>query len=282
MLINNRVIFGDNGTVTDWSSALSDYRGQTKTMAYVVSQDYLYIGGDLPFNHRYFDISTVNAQTAAVSVSLWDGQDWTAAVDVIDETSSGGASLAQDGIIRWTPDRDVSWGTEESTENITGLTTLKIYDFYWVRLSWDATLTASTALNYVGHKFSEDGDFAAHGYPEFDNSDLKSAYPGTGSKSDWNEQHFAAAEELLLKMRKNRAYFSPNKILEPAEFNLASIHKAAEIIYRAFGDDYKDQKADAMRDFNSVFKDITPTLDEDADARVDVEDRVRSSAWVRV
>src|SRR3990167_11302957 len=104
MLTSNRIIFSDNGTLTDYSATLNDFYTGTVAPTYTASQDYLYVGGDAPFNHRYFDVSVANAVASTVSVEIWDGSDWNAAVDVIDETTTSGASLAQSGRIQFAVD----------------------------------------------------------------------------------------------------------------------------------------------------------------------------------
>lgn len=278
MLSNNRVIFSNNGSLSDLSIVLSDYKSQTSVIDYVLNEDYLYIGGDLPFNHRYFDVSVVNDQASSVLVDIWNGTEWKAAVDVLDETTVGGASLARSGVIRWTPLRDTTWGTEDTTEQVSGLTSLKIYDMYWVRMHFSSSLKNTTAINYIGHKFSEDADLGAW-YPDLNLSSTKAAFL-TG-KNDWDDQHFSAAEEIIMKIRKRKKFFSANQILEPENFNMSSVHKVAHIIYRSFGDDYKDQRDLAESDFNKAFNGIDFDFDRDFDGKLDLEEKPMATGWIR-
>lgn len=278
MLFQNRVIFDNNGTLEDFSVETSDYKSASKVMAFVSGEDYLYIGGDMPFNHRYFDMAVVNDQAATVTVDIWDGSEWEAAVDVLDETSSGGVSLAGSGLIRWTPERDTTWGTEDTTENIPDLAELKIYDLYWVRLKWNASLKATTAFNYIGHRFSNDADLAIK-YPNLLRSNILAAFQ-TG-KTDWDDQHFYAAEEIILKMRKKKQFFSPNLILDPSVFEFASIHRVAYNIYSSFGDEYEDNQKKADAEFMKAFNGIDFDFDKDMDGRMDIHDKVTSVAWRR-
>lgn len=278
MLSQNRIIFSNNGTLTDLSIPLSDYKAQTSVVDFTAGQDYIYIGGDMPFNHRYFELSVVNTEASTVTVDIWDGSEWEAAVDVLDETKLGSASLGQSGIIRWTPNRDTAWGTEDSTEQIPDLATLKIYDMYWVRLNFTATLTGTTAIKYVGHKFSEDVDLEAY-YPDLNIQATKTGFK-TG-KTDWDDQHFAAAEEIIMKLRKKKKFFTPNLILEPENFNLSAVHKVAYNIFGSFGDDYKDNRLAADADFLKAFNGIDFDFDKDGDGRLDLHEKPTSTGWIR-
>ena len=73
MLLLNRIIFEDDTTLTDYSREMSDINAGTLPVVIVPADDALYIGSDLPFNHRYFIMSAMNAVAGSVSVSIWDG-----------------------------------------------------------------------------------------------------------------------------------------------------------------------------------------------------------------
>lgn len=279
MLLNNRIIWEDDTTLKDISKNMNDIFANTTTFPFVVTDDYLYLGSDLPFNHRYFDITTVNAVAATVSVSIWDGTSWVAAVDVIDDTSnSSGVSLSQSGIIRWVTDRNQGWGIESTTEDVPALSTLKIYDLYWVRLSWSASLTAGTVLNYIGHKFATDTQLEGY-YPDLVRSTMIDAFK-TG-KTNWKEQHILAAEELIADLKRKRDIISAQQILNPEQFNLAGIHKVAEIIFRSFGEDYKDQKLQASIDYKSALNAVPLEIDRSEDGHKERSEQVFVTGLVR-
>jgi hypothetical protein len=279
MLINNRIIWEDNTTLIDVSKSLNDYFAQTVTFAYAVTDDYLYIGSDLPFTHRYFDIgSTPNAVASTVSVDIWDGDSWNAAVDVIDETSSGGASLAQDGIIRWSTDRYETWCLEQSSEDIPALSTLKIYNKYWARLSWSASLTAGTILNYIGHKFSADTALAAY-YPDLTRSDILDAF-STG-KTNWHEQHILGSEEIIAELIKRDHIWTPDQIMNPEELERASVHKCAEIIMRALGNDYAALREKAIVDYRREMDSIMASYDVNENGHLDLFEKSRLGGLYR-
>jgi hypothetical protein len=270
MLFNQRIIHNDNGTLEDKSVELNNLYTGTATLDLALTDDYLYIGSDLPFNHRWFEVSSVNSVSSIMSVDIWDGNSWNAAVDVVDQTSATGKTLAQSGYISWTTDRSSSWGLEETTENVTGLTTLKIYNMYWVRLKVSASLTGSTAVSYVGHKFSSDDDLGGR-YPDLVSSTIMDAFE-TG-KTTWNEQHVLAAEDVIQDIRRKRIAWSANQVVNWEQFNIAAIHKVAMIIMNAFGDDYKDNRADAKKAYDEAMNLKIFEVDANADGHNQVSER---------
>jgi hypothetical protein len=273
-----RIVWDDNGTLNDISLPTSDYLADTQTIPIVAAEDKLYIGSDLPFFYRYFDVSTANATGSVVSVEIWDGTDWNAAVDVIDETSVGGASLAQSGYIRFKVNRNESWAKEATSEDVTGITTLKIYGKYWARLTWSADLDANTALNYIGFKFSNDSQLGAR-YADLNTTAAKSAW--ASGKTDWDDQHFEAAEEIIRELRHNSIIQRADQIVEPGEFREASVHKVAEIIMQNWGDEYEDNRLTAQKKYKSALKFNFPQIDSDGDGKADSYEKFRSFGFSR-
>lgn len=280
MLINNRVIFNNAGTLSDPSVALSNFYSESVVFDYETGTDYLYLGSDLPFNHRYFDMSVVNANSASVSVDLWNGSEWVAAIDVIDETSVGGVTLARSGIISWRPDEDESSWNWDDTDDMTasGLSTLKIKGLYWARVKFSADLTNTMAFGYIGHKFSQDEDLEGE-YPEMAQSALKTAFKA--GKTDWKDQTIAAAEYIIQDLRQNNVITSRNQILDSRVFCKASIHKTAEIIFRAFGDDYKDNMIEAMKAYKRYIELKQFNIDQNRDATLTEKETHPISTFLR-
>jgi len=276
MIQQQRVLFSDDGTLTDWSLPLNNFRDDSKVMAYVASEDYLYIGSEWPFNHRYFDVSVANDQASIASVEYWDGNEWVEMVDILDRTAVGGVSLAQSGIIQWTPDIDeTSWAREQESEDITGLSGTKIYDFWWVRLKWSVTLANTTALNYIGHKFAEDSELFDH-YPDLRHSNLMVAFEA--GKADWNEQHFSAAEMLLDDLRRRSIIVSPSQVLDYELFRKPAIHKVAELIYT--GLQYYDAQERADKRYEKSMAKKYWNIDVDGNARVTESEKTISSSYL--
>lgn len=270
MLRNHRIIWDDNSSLVDLSASLNDVYASTVTLALTAAQDKVYIGSDLPFNHRYISVSTVNDQTSAISVEIYDGSTWNAAVDVIDESSVSGVTLAQSGNLSWVRNRNESWGLEETTEDITALSSLKIYDLYWVRLTFSADLNASTALKYVGFKFCEDNDFLAE-YPGLLESGLKTAFQS--GKTTWDDQHIFASEASINELRRQRRMWSPNQLLDPEALRIAATHKSAEVIYSALGADYEERRKLAEKKWLKALDVGNLPIDTNEDGRLDQHER---------
>lgn len=265
MLLNNRIIFNNAGTLTDASIALSNIHSLSQVFDYETATDYIYLGSDLPFNHRHFGLTVVNAVVGVPTVDLWTGSAWVAAIDIIDETSSGGATLAQNGIIAWRPDEDVSSWAWDDTDDMTGsgLETLKIKGLYWVRMKFSANLTDTLSFSYIGHKFCKDEELEAE-YPELAQTSMKTAFKA--GKTDWNEQELVAAEYIVADLRQMNLITSPNQILDWRVFSKASVHKTAEIVFRAFGDDYKDNMVEAMKSYKNYIQLKQFNIDRNRDA----------------
>jgi len=275
MLSSNRVIHESGATLKDLSNSLNNFFSKTEVLNYVAATDYLYVGSDVPFNHRYFDLVVVNDENVDVTVEIWDGNAWVAAVDVQDQTKSSitGPSLAQSGIISWVTNKNKSWVKERSTEDMTGsgLETLKIYNMYWVRFSWDADLKLTTELQYVGHKFSADEDLGGF-YPDLNRSAAMSSFQS--GKTSWKEQHIIAAEEVFKALRSRRELWTKGQIFYWEAFTVAACHKVAEIIYSAFGTEYETRKVDAAARFEAELDSVLSIgVDKDEDGHIDEDEQ---------
>lgn len=108
MITNQRILWDDDGTETDLSVALNDFRTGSQVIDFVAADDKLYIASDMPFNHKWIEASVVNDAASVVTVENWFGgsDGWVSAVDIIDRTSVGGVSLAQSGVIQWKTNRE--------------------------------------------------------------------------------------------------------------------------------------------------------------------------------
>lgn len=270
---DQRVIYSNNSVLSDLSINLNDYRTGTETIDYTLNQDYIFIGSFLPFNHKHIDISTANDVTSAITVSIWDGTTWNAAVDVIDRTSVGGKSLAQDGIISWSTEITKTWARQQKSTDVTGLSGTNIYNMYWVRFSFNATLKVTTALRYIGQKFHDD-DILYMYYPDLNNSSLKTSYL-TG-KTTWEDQAYIAAQNIVSDLKKDEKLVSSDQILDFELFKQTSCHAAAMVIYWGLGQFEKHDKA--KQKYDADFKKGFLRLDLNQDANLEPIERVISGA----
>lgn len=279
MLLNNRIIWKDNSDLKDISAPLSDFASNNQVIDFVSAEDALYFGSDMPFNHRFFDLVVVNSAASSVSVSIWDGTEFNAAVDLIDLTkSSAGASLAQSGIISWVTDRNKTWSREDTTENISDLSTLKIYNMFWVKLTFSANLSALMSLNYIGHKFCDDSNLTGL-YPELGLSAIKDSFKS--GKTDWEEQEILASETVIRDLRVKRELWSSNQILEWERFQEAAVHKTAELIFSSFGQDYENDRDRARRYYKEAIGSSRGGIDKNADGRLQIEEKFTISEFRR-
>ena len=257
-----RVIYSDDGTLTDLTTNLENYHSGTYTFSgFTAAEDYIYIGNIVPFNHFYLKMATASVASTTMSIDYWTGNSWQAVVETIDETSG----LTSDGFVTFVPDRDHAWvdaNTNGQGRQVTGLTTVTIYDKYWIRISFNNDLTANSIISWVGQKFSDDNDLGSE-YPDLTRSNVLTAFES--GKTDWEEQHVRAAEIIVDTLITKNVIFAKGQILERRSFMLPSVSKVAEVIYNSFGDDYSDQKKDARNEFEkrmdkSIF-DVDSNLD---------------------
>lgn len=263
-----RIIFSDNGTLSDYTLELNNFLSGTAALPYVVSEDYLYIGSLLPFNSIYFDMSVLNTELATPTLEVWWASGWHSVFDIIDGTSLAGATLGQSGLISFVPDSFKAWdrwGRNDSTNF--GAQSLNIFDLYWLRISFSASLTAGTIIKYIGQKFATDADLYIK-YPDLSNSSLKTAF--AAGKTTWDSQHFAAAVEIQEYLVRTKAITTKDQLLDFHLLKNAGIHKCAEIIYAAMGKDYMPNRQAARLAFKESLD--LPSLRTDIDGNATLTD----------
>lgn len=260
---------------TDISKDVNDYK--TGSFAYApTTTDYLYIGSVLPFNNIWLKSLTPNTTTGIKPIiQIWYNNQWTAAVDVVDET----LGLTQSGRLQWGTHYDRSWDFEDKTADIPELNTFSIYNMYWMRISWDTNFDLTTTLDYVGQKFSNDVDLGAF-YPDLLQAGILETYK-TG-KTTWDDQHYMAAEHIVRDLRKGDIIKSRSQILEHSLFTDASCHKVAEIVYTAFGPSWLDMKNSARNSYLEALDMKHLSIDKNADGKLDPVERTEfGTGWMK-
>jgi len=277
VILNNRVIYKDNAVLTDLTRNLSDAQGSGKSFSLVAAEDAIYVGSDFPFNHRFFMVSAANTVDAVPAVKIWSGAAWEDAVDVLDFTGPAAKVFAQSGLIMFAPEKSKGWARAVSTEQVTDLTSLKIYNCFWAKLTFSGA--AVFTLKYVGHKFSQDSDFGIY-YADLNRSSVRDAFFGTSTPT-FDAVHVAAAEEIIRDLRARQEIFSPNQILDPDQFRDAATHKAASIIYSSFGSGQEDRRDWAVKKYREAMNKLVFNVDKDGDGRLALEEKVGTSMAVR-
>jgi len=274
---NIRFIYSDNGTLYDYSSISNYYSAFRVIPDFIASEDYFYIGQRFPFNHFYLKLTELNILPSVMTLEYWDGQVWRAVNELFDETNG----LTQSGFVTFEPDKDHAWEKESTnyqSESVEDLETLKIYDQYWIRISFDADLTVDIELKWVGNLFSNDTDLGSL-YPDLDRNEIREAFR-TG-KTDWEEQHYLASEFIYQDLKKKNVILYRGQILNKEVFRLASVYKTASIIFNSFGRDYTDQRNDAHKMYDDSIRGLNFEIDKNMDARVSDFEKVFKTGYMK-
>jgi hypothetical protein len=209
--------------------------------------DYLYIASDFPFNHFYLAMgATKNLVSDAIMSIEYGGNNgtaWIPMVEVRDETNA----LANSGHITFTPNRNNGWPSIVDSQQFVGISKV-VYYKYWLRISFDKTLTSAINISFIGNKFSDDSDLFNE-FPMFDDANFLTAFKA--GKTSWDEQHVRAAEVIISDLQKKGVILGAEQILDKKRFLGASICKVAEILYTAFGSDYVEQKKSAREEYGA-------------------------------
>lgn len=265
-----RVFKGDK---TDISAEVNAFLSGSAAMNSAV----LYVGAELPFNHKYFDITTANEDAKTLTkVEYWSGTAWIPVVDLNDGTAASGISLAQGGVISWARDIEkVGWSPERDSNNISDLSSTRVFNLYWSKFTW-SNADGDGACDYIGERFSDDNDLFAY-YSELRNTTLMDAYePG---KTDWKAQSFAAADAIIKHMRRNGIIVRREQILDASLYTEASIHKTAHIAFNGFGNGYVDRARDAEAAFIKAVNIKYHEIDRDGSGDLSNSERGISVQW---
>lgn len=278
MLINQRVLFNDNGTEYDLSVALNDYLSGSAVIPYVKVEDAIYIASDLPINNKYFVVDSVNAEASVVSVQNWVGNAWEDAVDVIDGTAASGKSLAQSGIIRWKTNRLKTWDIEQDSEDVTGVSAVGIYNRFWTKITFSETLTNSTEISYIGYKFVESDTELYTFYPELRDTDLQAAF--ASGKTDWVDQEIAASEGIITELTTRGIIKTPSQLLNTELFKMPAIHKTAHLIFAAMGRSHDEDAAMAKMRYEQSMNMKNFQVDLNASGNLETSERIVTTTFM--
>lgn len=268
MRLEQRVIFN----TTDISEKVNDFRSGSQTFNYVDGQ-FLYIGTLLPFNHLFFELGVANTVPSNVNVEIWWANSWSQAIDINDGTQG----LFQSGKIFFSSQINRGWDWEREAKTVIGLSAFEIYNMFWTRLSWDETLNPLTVIKYIGQKFSDDATLYSY-FPDLQLPDIIEAF-GTG-KTDWNEQHYMAAEHIVKDLTKRDIIKARQQILDPYLLKDAACYKVAEIVYRGMGKPYFDLMQEARDRYKDEMNFKFYNVDLNQDSRLDDIERVISTGFL--
>jgi len=271
-----RILYKNNSVISDWTRSLNNYHQGSESFSFVASEDAIYIGNIAPFNHFYIKISTANTSSTVMNIQYWSGLGFNDIAEIIDETNG----LTQDGYVTFVPDKNQGWveqDTSGSGGTITELNSVEIYDKYWIKITFNNDLDADSAISWIGQIFSNDDDLSSE-YPDLVRSNVLAAFE-TG-KTNWEEQHVKASELIIRDLIAKRVITSKSQLLERESFTLASVAKVAQIIFSSFGDDYRDQMNDAMREYQKRLDKSIYDIDLDGDGRLDPYEMKSRQGWL--
>lgn len=222
----------------------------TNALAFsLTTADSFYLGYHQPFTTRYFQMGTVNSNSSAnMSVKYWDGSDWTAVEDFIDQTDCFTAS----GFVGW----QNPGGWQKSTQ-----APVSDLELYWIKITVDANLSGSPTLQSVQNLFCDDSLMKAY-YPEII-SDTR--YLPSGA-SNFLPQYEAAKNLIVLRLKQAHAITDESEIIDINEVAVAAVHASAKIILSPIAKEDSaaaDMLAHAESDLNNELKQITASFDSD-------------------
>jgi len=245
-----RVFYSDNGVLTDYSVEAQN-NADTIPLELVAGQDYVYVGQYFPFNNLFFQLDTANTVVSVMSAQYWDGKVWRDAVDFIDSTKLLGKTLARNGVIQWSPDRNNSWlKTEDTTDRgaPTELSTLEIYELHWMRLKVSVSLSAGTIIKDLGYAFT-----ANHMLSSIDPEINEYLVPWGGvSKTNWDEQIQLASNHVVADLRSRGLVVAPGNVLRFDDVSLATAYRTLQIIYSRLGEAFAPRKQDAQENYEKL------------------------------
>lgn len=261
-----RVFFSDNGTLTDYS--LESSNKQAFSVPMVAAEDFIYVGQQFPFNNFHLEIGTANDQASNMTVQYWTNKEWLDMVDILDGSKSSGNTIAQDGVVQFSPDRQTTWSiTSDTTEgtNPPELTSIELYNLYWARIKVSTDLNASTTIKQIAYAFCTDEDLTALD-PEI-NDFLTSWKSG---KTSWLEQIKVASRMVVSDLKSRSLILHSGNIIRFDDYNLPTAFRTLANIYSVLGENYKDRRDWAIERYKAELEIKRHTVDIDRDA---VEDR---------
>lgn len=262
-----------SGTVTDITRFVTDIDQAGIDLTFGAN-DCLYIGSVFPFNTLYLRLGTsLNNNAGTTAVSFWNANSFTDFVGVQDGTSVAGATLGQSGIFNLLAQDTTSPACHDS-KYIDELGNFEgYYTLYWTRLKFSAALD-KISLKYVGQLFVENDSSIFKQYPDLAASQYKSVY-GVG-KTDFLDERVIASDLLVGDLIAKGQVLTGDQFLDWRLLKEPTLHKAAELIYKAQGVKYKDDMARANSAYSKALDTRKFGISRSGDIRKDTESRMRA------
>jgi hypothetical protein len=263
-----RVFDSDNGALTDLSIDNQD-KGVSMPFDLVVDEDYIYLAKHFPWNNFFIKGSTFNTVAANLNIEYWSGEGngWKTAVDILDGTVVNGVPLARNGVIQFSPQVGFIWHRVADSKDEPmpfGLESLNITNAYWLRISYDASLDASTAIETISYAFtrSQQLDILDTQIDEF----MTSFKAG---KTDWDDEIMVASIQVVNELKRRGLVVSEGQVLRFDEVTMAADYRTLILIYKNLGPGFNEKKEEAWKEYEYCLNTTRWTFDKDFDATVD-------------
>lgn len=227
----------------------------------IADTDALYVGYHGKFASRYFQLSVYNSVSNVLSVSYWNGSSWADVDDVVDQTSSGGKSFSQSGFVSWSNKSDWVLSSLSGVDSDVQL--------YWVKFTWSVTMSTVT-IKSVLNIYADNQLLSAY-YPEL----VSDANYLPSGKTDFLDQHLAAKDLCVLRMKQRKVIADESQIIDANEVAIAAVHACAWMILNPIStSDVIKQFADrAKADFEHEISQLTIHVDENKDGIISSAER---------
>lgn len=241
----------------------------------LTTSDYLYLGFKQPFTTRYFHMATVNTNAASLTVEYRSGvSTWAGVEDLVDQT----AGFTQSGFISWL--NFGNWYAKTQTP-VTNAATANAdqldLQYYWVRISTSANMSATTAIQSVLNLFCDADLFKVY-YPELV-SDQRYL---PASQTDFMAQYLAAKDMVVLRLKQMGKIKDEGDILDVNEVATAAVHATAYTILHPIAcDDESRAKADAA--YKALSQELTRaafSVDQNADGQISPVEKYTGTTWL--
>lgn len=236
------------------TTTATDSPSSTTTPFALQTTDKFYVGLRNPFACRYFQLAgTANVQSLAVAVKYWNGTEFVAVEDLVDQT----IGFTTSGFISWV--NPGGW-KKKALSPITDL------ELYWIEVSVSANMTAGATLQSVLNLFSDDAHVRVH-YPELI-SDSRYLPP---DRTDYLEQHVAARDLVVRRLKADGVIKDESQLIDPNEVALAAVHAFAYVLLNPISRSEEDRaraKA-ALDDMGMELSKVRLDIDQNQDGIIE-------------
>lgn len=250
-------LIGKKGAVfTDLSIQNSD-DAQTWALDY----DEIFIGKQFPFNNFHVWSDNPNATIEKMKISIWDGTNFAAAVDILDAS----ASFSKSGIVQFVPGENQSWSREDTTT----IDDLKdgptIYNLYWAKFEFENPIDIGTTIKQLSYSFTDERFLSTL------DSDIDQ-YQAPLGQTDWIPQVLMASMQTAIDLKARGLIIDEGQIIQFDDFYVSVAYKALSLIYFSLGPDFDDKRTMAIKEYNNNLKTRRLTIDKDMDGKIDQSD----------